>query len=115
MARARRIIFTSLLPGNAHFNELGAKLQYARNRNQHQRTKLCFGIPRGLMSLEGASLQLLSSEFLFDFLDFLTSSSSHCVSQGPAVKDVVSKVWLLSHLFEGPKETMALFESPKIL
>ena len=64
--------------------------------------------------------QNLYAEFialLYDFLE-LPALPIACVSQGPAVKDVVSKVWLLSHHLwhlEGPKETRALFESPKIL
>ena len=64
--------------------------------------------------------QNLYAEFialLYEFLE-LPALPIACVSQGPAVKDVVSKVWLLSHHLwhlEGPKETRALFESPKVL
>jgi len=74
----------------------------------------------GLRMSSGRISMLSSSEFialLYEFLE-LPALPIACVSQGPAVKDVVSKVWLLSHHLwhlEGPKETRALFESPKIL
>ena len=55
----------------------------------------------GLMRTSGRICMTLYAEFRQHFWISWASSSSHScgVSQGPAVKDVVSKVWLLSHLW----------------